>query len=1399
MAKEGIKIFILMFCMIFLIGSVSAFEWDNVKSYDQETKTITISNSILKIIPTSEIATIKLNTPIFFKVGAGYRRVAEFKVTSYFDYTDALKSIAFYDKGNNLEEITRGFDYKYKTTEQTQKYKRVCEKVEAENGTINGNCSLVKDGYRNEEVWKPLDKISFLDGEIKTIGIFTDVQRGDYVEWIPTFYGVEIKEWAVWKEDLNTDLIVYYSLNETSNPIIDASGNINATIGAGASTTTGHIGNAIDFDGTNGDVVSDSAIDVGGNAHRTFCSWINPDAVTPNDVIVETGSAGAGNRWSFTLSGGNFRLEVDGGGFTSSIRPTTSAWQFVCLITNGTTIADTWIFKINSTGNYTEKGSGVNSINTVNTALRLGEGINANYDFDGKIDEAGFWNRSLDFDDEIYYMWNGGQGMSWGSGVPPDDPPVVDLILPTDNYVTSNNDLSFSCNATDDAGLKEINLTLNGVVNFTNRTGFYHFDADTDYVVTDPVPSLNFTTGSFSYSFWFKKIGISGFIISNRYGSGGTGRGYSANIDGDNKIRCSIDERNAGGGYRFTDTTKTINDGEWHHLVCVRDTSANKVIVYVDGTEDSRNDVQGFDIGSPQGFYMGSKDSTAGWFNGSLDEVRVYNDTLTSGEVLSLYNQGREEILGSVDLSNLVSYWNLGRNSTLDLIYGNDATNTNSIPTIELSTTLYSLADGNYNWTCEATDSGDNIVNGTARNFTIDTTPFIQFETPTRIDDYNSTSTFIPVNVSLTETYYKNITFTFSDGTSYDFADNTRFINYSFIEGDYDYNVTTCTTTDQCNITETRTINIDLSDPVLSIPYNLTDLTIFTLPTNSTWHFNATDPHLDSCYYNTTDDAAYQVITCNSTQTTNWTTSGSKTIQFCANDTFGFESCDTKAINIYHITSTQFDNPDPIAEGFDATFNLTLNLTSIATTTANFTINGSVYSPTTIQAGTNGYFYEIVLTIPDGWGNTTGFNQSWYWNYTIAGVITDEDTATETITVYALGIDNCSSYGELILNFTLSDEETATAVNQSAGANVEIDLQLTSKTDASVYLNYNHTWTNDNNPQVCIPANVLNNSQYWIDFTVGFDSTDRVWEFYYLDRGTLNSTKVFDSYTEFEIGLMDLLTVDSTSFLFNFFDTDGLPLDSSIVHVFRKYIGEGLFREVERAKADEKGDTIVHLVEEDVIYYFIITDNGDTIYTSSTYTALCQTTPCTIILEASGDSAEFPTDYDLVPDGNFSINSTLSTRTVSLVYNMDTSTSLNFTVYKYESDGSYSSVVTAGETGTSGIITLAVPLSAGNVSFFTTVYIEEEFVVSKWIDFSDRATDYFGTTLSLFLAGLIILTLSLIAVSEGAGVIVFAIIGVLVSGALGLISTSLGTGLSVLIYLILAGGLIIWKLAGGRK
>jgi len=74
------------------------------------------------------------------------------------------------------------------------------------------------------------------------------LKKGDHIEWIPTFYGVEIEEWASWTEDLNVGLTSYYKLDESSGNLIDSVGSLDMVTNAVTYSSTGKINTAILFD-----------------------------------------------------------------------------------------------------------------------------------------------------------------------------------------------------------------------------------------------------------------------------------------------------------------------------------------------------------------------------------------------------------------------------------------------------------------------------------------------------------------------------------------------------------------------------------------------------------------------------------------------------------------------------------------------------------------------------------------------------------------------------------------------------------------------------------------------------------------------------------------------------------------------------------------------------------------------------------------------------------------------------------------------------------------------------------------------------------------------------------------------------------------------------------------------
>lgn len=495
------------------------------------------------------------------------------------------------------------------------------------------------------------------------------------------------------------------------------------------------------------------------------------------------------------------------------------------------------------------------------------------------------------------------------------------------------------------------------------------------------------------------------------------------------------------------------------------------------------------------------------------------------------------------------------------------------------------------------------------------------------------------------------------------------------------------------------------------------------------------------------------------------------------------------------INHSIYDIPDPVTIDNKVNYSIIINYTAIPLTTAYLILNNTQYDATTTTHTANQYIFNVSIIIPDTWGNITGINIPYYWNYTLNGIVNNESSNIGTTKIYSLIPEDCAiASGDIILNLTIKDEEQNIILNGATNNTIiELDLTITSKTNISNTYNFSKTWNDNSSVAVCLPAGIINYSSYRIDFTASYQADDYVKEFYYLDNGTLDNSTLFNPYTTKEITLYDLLTADSTTFLFKFTDENGVSVKDAIVHTFRKYIGDGIYREVERSREDNNGETHMHLVEEDVIYYFKVSKNGLIIYTSSEYNAKCISTPCQISLTASSADVIIDDEWDLSNNTDYYIIANTTSRQVQLIFSSSVITNMNITMYKFNNNA-LTYVNSTNLTATSGTLTLTAPNSYGNTTFYIDVYENDIFLRNYYLDFRLKAIDYFGTSGAIF-AGIMVLALILMAVTEGIGFIVFTLLGVLTMGILQLIDLSWLAFMS----LVCAGGIIIWKLVKRRN
>ncbi len=82
---------------------------------------------------------------------------------------------------------------------------------------------------------------------------------------------------------------------------------------------------------------------------------------------------------------------------------------------------------------------------------------------------------------------------------------------------------------------------------------------------------------------------------------------------------------------------RSVNDGKWHHIAGIYDGS--KMYLYVDGTVDTSQPASGRINTNDQPVYIGeNSENTGRYWDGLIDDVRIYNYALSEDGVTELYN-----------------------------------------------------------------------------------------------------------------------------------------------------------------------------------------------------------------------------------------------------------------------------------------------------------------------------------------------------------------------------------------------------------------------------------------------------------------------------------------------------------------------------------------------------------------------------------------------------------------------------------------------------------------------------------------------------------------------------------------------------------------------------------------
>lgn len=308
-----------------------------------------------------------------------------------------------------------------------------------------------------------------------------------------------------------------------------------------------------------------------------------------------------------------------------------------------------------------------------------------------------------------------------------------------------------------------------------------------------------------------------------------------------------------GGAYSFNDNA--FGFGHWEMMTIILNTSS--VLIYRNGTLiDQRAATMPTDAWKD--LRMGGIDGGYS-YRGAVDEVGIWNRTLSSSEVSDLYSTGigiffpNPTVPPVVTQSIPINFYNSSTSSitlgcnfssteqdissvsvnvwkSSNVLYYN--ANTTGLATKSVNSTwaLTNVPNDKYNWSCSLYGADGTNITSSNRTFTINHYPPITFGTGTPTSYFNSTSQSLYVNVTSSDAALQNITIRLFDSTKTIVNTTVRTSSPAVVtfilssKGTYYYNATACDSLSNCNSTETRVYNyvdtyFGLCNSSLTVPY----------------------------------------------------------------------------------------------------------------------------------------------------------------------------------------------------------------------------------------------------------------------------------------------------------------------------------------------------------------------------------------------------------------------------------------------------------------------------------------------------------------------------------------------------------------------------------------------------
>ncbi|TAE92030.1 MAG: LamG domain-containing protein [Runella slithyformis] len=185
-----------------------------------------------------------------------------------------------------------------------------------------------------------------------------------------------------------------------------------------------------------------------------------------------------------------------------------------------------------------------------------------------------------------------------------------------------------------------------------------YFDGVDDKVVTN-----TFSLNDFTIEFWIKTKQTGSASADPNWYNGfglvdadqsGSGDDFGVSL-ADGKIRFGIANIATAETTLESNATPLVNDGAWHHIAAVRNNTTNTLQIYIDGVLNNSTTAVATGAVGVAPLTFGASANSGGFFNGQLDEVRVFNTVRTAAQIAT--------DMAAQAANGAVAYWNLDQST----------------------------------------------------------------------------------------------------------------------------------------------------------------------------------------------------------------------------------------------------------------------------------------------------------------------------------------------------------------------------------------------------------------------------------------------------------------------------------------------------------------------------------------------------------------------------------------------------------------------------------------------------------------------------------------------------------------------------------------------------------------